>query len=729
MSDNGKKIYNEASGKWVLKDGKIGKEILKKQAEEKLKNKSLKSPKVKPSNNSKPSNPSKAKECKEGKIYNESTGKCVKIDGRIGKKILALLESKKVKTKKSPEKKDKSVSNKEIEKVKECEEGKIYNTDSKRCVLKDGKVGKLILKKQAEESLKNKSLKSPKVKSPPHVKPILPLPAKVSSPVKVSKKAILPLPVKVSSPLKVKNPPPSKVSSPVKVSKKAILPLPVKVSSPLKVKNPPPSKVSSPVKVSKKAILPLPVKAKDSSKVKNPSPSRVSSPKVKNITPIKSKDSSKIKNSSPSRVSSPKVKNITPIKSKDSSKVKNPSSPSKVSSPKVKNITPIKSNDSSSTLPSIKSNVTSPSKVSSTNSEEIDIVITKDIEEKILKAKRMDECKNDEVVDFETNECIKKDSKRGKIVAKTILKYYSIGFQKQKEDREKLIKMMEGGKKLSKIEKDKIEKLQQLDKGQQIFNQKNWLESKCKFVDTTMNEIDDNLSMSILMLENKLENHNNGKINIFNKLIPDKVRKLIGEMLKVLSTREEENKLKGGKISFYKFFDKDLGEKEKIFNVENLYFKTYIEDKELINIFMIICNCYFSRIQSDLQKIYNIYDDICRTYKQNPDDLKILLIKQTFKEIYENEDGDVKTIRGQIIIKPNISNIVTQQPRNAIIIDVESFKKYGKFINMKNKEYFSKIEEDEKIEMQNKLGLRKRDDEEYLKKVNEEIQMQIKNRK
>lgn len=31
--------------------------------------------------------------------------------------------------------------------------------------------------------------------------------------------------------------------------------------------------------------------------------------------------------------------------------------------------------------------------------------------------------------------------------------------------------------------------------------------------------------------------------------------------------------------------------------------------------------------------------------------------------------------------------------------------------------------------MQNKLGLRKRDDEEYLKKVNEEIQMQIENRK
>jgi len=681
MSNNENKIYNKASGKWVLKDGKVGKLILKKQAEEKLKNKSLKSPKVKHSE------PSKVKECEEGKIYNEGTGNCVKIDGRIGKKILALLESKKVKTKKSPEKKDKSVSNKEIEKVKECEEGKIYNTGSKRCVLKDGKVGKLILKKQAEESLKNKSLKSPKVKSTPPVKPILPLPVKVSSPSKVSKKA--------------------NITSPLKVSKKPILPLPVKVSSP-KVKNPPPVKpnLTSPSKVSKKDILPLPVK------VKNPPPVKA------NLT-------------SPSKVSSPKVKNITPIKSKDSSKVKNQSSPSRVSSPKVKNITPIKSNDSSSTLPSIKSNVTSPSKVSSTNSEEIDIVITKDIEEKILKAKRMDECKNDEVVDFETNECIKKDSKRGKIVAKTILKYYSIGFQKDKEDREKLIKMMEGGggKKLSKIEKDKIEKLQQLNKGQQIFNQKNWIESKCKFVDTTMNEIDDNLSMYILMLENKLENHNNGKINIFNKLIPDKVRKLIGEMLKVLSTREEENKLKGGKISFYKFFDKDLGEKEKMFNVENLYFKTYIEDEELINIFMIICNCYFSRIQSDLQKIYNIYDDICRTYKQNPDDSKILLIKQTFKEIYENEDGNVKTIRGQIIIKPNISNRVTQEPRNAIIIDLESFKKYGKFINMKNKEYFSKIEEDEKIEMQNKLGLRKRDDEEYLKKVNEEIQMQIENRK
>ena len=342
----------------------------------------------------------------------------------------------------------------------------------------------------------------------------------------------------------------------------------------------------------------------------------------------------------------------------------------------------------------------------------------------------MDECKNDELVDFETNECIKKDSKRGKIVAKTILKYYSIGFQKEKEDRERLIKIMkEGGKRLSKIEKDKIEKLEQLNKGQQIFNQKNWIESKCKFVNTTMNEIDDNLSMSILMLENKLENHNNGKINIFNKLISDKVRKLIGEMLKILSTREEENKLKGGKISFYKFFDKDLGEKEKMFNVENLYFKTYIEDKELINIFMIICNCYFSRIQSDLQKIYNIYDDICRTYKQNTDDFKILLIKQTFKEIYEN-NNNVETIRGQIIIKPNISNRVTQEPRNPIIIDVESFKKYGKFINMKNKEYFSKIEEDEKIEMQNKLGLRKIDDEDaYSKKINEEIQIQIKNRK
>jgi len=67
--------------------------------------------------------------CPPGKILNPRTGKCVKIDGRIGRSILGKNYQPKKET-------------------KDCPPGKILNPSTGRCVKKDGKIGKIIVKQK-----------------------------------------------------------------------------------------------------------------------------------------------------------------------------------------------------------------------------------------------------------------------------------------------------------------------------------------------------------------------------------------------------------------------------------------------------------------------------------------------------------------------------------------------------------------------------------------------------
>ena len=60
--------------------------------------------------------------CPPGKIINPATGRCVKVDGAIGKKLMKA---------KTP-----------VKKAKECPPGKVRNPASKRCVKATSPVGK-----------------------------------------------------------------------------------------------------------------------------------------------------------------------------------------------------------------------------------------------------------------------------------------------------------------------------------------------------------------------------------------------------------------------------------------------------------------------------------------------------------------------------------------------------------------------------------------------------------
>ena len=87
------------------------------------------------------------KKCPDGKILNPATNRCVKKDGKIGKKLLA----KKPVTKKPVTKKP--VTKKPV--AKECPKDKILNPHTNRCVKKDGKVGKKLLADAGKKLLKS----------------------------------------------------------------------------------------------------------------------------------------------------------------------------------------------------------------------------------------------------------------------------------------------------------------------------------------------------------------------------------------------------------------------------------------------------------------------------------------------------------------------------------------------------------------------------------------------
>jgi hypothetical protein len=92
------------------------------------------------------------KECPSDKIYNEATKRCVLKNGKIGKAILAGSYKKKNESKVKKLKKVQNLKKKTT--IKECPSDKIYNEATKRCVLKTGKIGKLLLKNKQAQNLK-----------------------------------------------------------------------------------------------------------------------------------------------------------------------------------------------------------------------------------------------------------------------------------------------------------------------------------------------------------------------------------------------------------------------------------------------------------------------------------------------------------------------------------------------------------------------------------------------
>lgn len=78
--------------------------------------------------------PVPVKECPEGTILNPASGRCVSINGKVGKDLLAA--GAKIVAVKTPA---------AVKTTKECPPDKVYNPASGRCVDKKGKVGKALL--------------------------------------------------------------------------------------------------------------------------------------------------------------------------------------------------------------------------------------------------------------------------------------------------------------------------------------------------------------------------------------------------------------------------------------------------------------------------------------------------------------------------------------------------------------------------------------------------------
>ena len=137
-------ILNPKTLRCVKKDGKLGREILKNM-------KDMKDKKNSSSNKSQKSQKSNVKKskCNDDQILNPKTLRCVKKDGKIGREILKNMVSKKSKTSsrksKASTKKSKTPPKKSKTTIK-CEFGKILNPKTGKCVKQNSKVGQYILK-------------------------------------------------------------------------------------------------------------------------------------------------------------------------------------------------------------------------------------------------------------------------------------------------------------------------------------------------------------------------------------------------------------------------------------------------------------------------------------------------------------------------------------------------------------------------------------------------------
>ena len=114
-----------------------GKKSSKKETAPKKSSKKETAPKKSSKKETAPKKSSKGAKCPPGKIINPKTGRCVSKDGKIGKELLKNSKKSSKGRKQTPKKSSKGAK---------CPPGKIVNPKTGRCVKKDGKVGKQLLK-------------------------------------------------------------------------------------------------------------------------------------------------------------------------------------------------------------------------------------------------------------------------------------------------------------------------------------------------------------------------------------------------------------------------------------------------------------------------------------------------------------------------------------------------------------------------------------------------------
>ena len=123
-----------------------GKKVSKKSSKGRKQTPKKSSKKEAPNKSSKKS--SKGAKCPPGKIINPKTGRCVKKDGKLGKELLKNSKKSSKGRKQTPKKssKGRKQTPKKSSKGTKCPRGKIINPKTGRCVNKNGKIGKQLLK-------------------------------------------------------------------------------------------------------------------------------------------------------------------------------------------------------------------------------------------------------------------------------------------------------------------------------------------------------------------------------------------------------------------------------------------------------------------------------------------------------------------------------------------------------------------------------------------------------
>lgn len=124
--------------------------------------------------------PKEPKDCKDNQVYNTASKRCVSKDGRIGKKILKDAQKKSSEKSKSPINSNKGRINTFLDTP--CKDiTKIRNPKSGRCVSREGKIGKKVLQdklllvpKSSPKSYRKSSQKTPGKYSPKSVQKSVP---------------------------------------------------------------------------------------------------------------------------------------------------------------------------------------------------------------------------------------------------------------------------------------------------------------------------------------------------------------------------------------------------------------------------------------------------------------------------------------------------------------------------------------------------------------------------
>lgn len=153
------KICNPKTGRCVLKSGAIGKALLKKRSSPKKASRQSRRVSRLKSSPKRGSGKCTGVNCPSNKICNPKTGKCVLKNGVIGKKLIKHSSRKKSSRRKSrrvsrrKSSRRKSSPKKASEKCANviCTADKVCNPKTGKCVLKNGSIGKIIMQKKPDK--------------------------------------------------------------------------------------------------------------------------------------------------------------------------------------------------------------------------------------------------------------------------------------------------------------------------------------------------------------------------------------------------------------------------------------------------------------------------------------------------------------------------------------------------------------------------------------------------